>query len=105
MCTPLEHQAHFGQTAVGFDANHHKGRGDDNHWLGPPPPPRGASKHQEIDLGDLWDRNLLLCFEPGNANFKFLFDAYAISAVSGRFETSFIIRTLCCEKTCFAAEL
>ena len=41
MRTPLEHQAHFGQTAVGFDANHNKGRGDDNHWPGPPPPPGG----------------------------------------------------------------
>ncbi len=37
MCTHLEHQAHFGQTAIGFDANHHKGRGDDDHWLGGPP--------------------------------------------------------------------
>ena len=27
MCTPLEHQAHFGQRAVGFDANHLKGQG------------------------------------------------------------------------------
>ena len=27
MCTLLEHQAHFGQRAISFDANHHKGQG------------------------------------------------------------------------------
>ena len=41
-----------GSSAVGFDANHDKGRGDDNHWPGPPPAPRGASKHQQFDSGE-----------------------------------------------------
>ncbi len=43
-------------------------------WGGPPP---GASKHQEIDSGDLCDRSLLGGFEPGNANLNLLFDANA----------------------------
>ncbi len=52
MCTPLEHQAHFGQRAEGFDANHPKGRGDDNLWPGPPPAPREASKREKFDLSE-----------------------------------------------------
>ncbi len=66
-----------GSPAVGFDANHNKGRGDDDHWLGGAPP-RGASKHHEVDSGDLCDRSLLWGFEPGSANLNLFLDANAI---------------------------
>ena len=83
-----------GSPSVSFDANHNKGRGDDDHWLGGAPP--GASKHQEVDSGDLCDRSLLWGFEPGSANLNrllMLTPSAPSVVVFTRVGGSFLIRT------------